>query len=302
MSDLLNIFGALSQLDYKPSYDNEKCVKSISPKAKCRDCYDVCHAEAISLKKSGIVISDACNFCYECVSYCPTNALVDTGRTFLKHGTKTYLLCKKQEVEGDPDLFVDCLNYINRKILLNMYTYGIRTIHTNLDKCETCPRYNNMLGELDRANEILQILGKDPMTLVDTSNEDILQEISSLKVKKETEEIGRRDFFKGLFKETLKKAYQVSPPSSRDQFWDLEVDIVNRWTKDSTRLALYTIDHDKDKCIDCKSCVTLCPQKVWIIEDGARIERTHLCHGCKLCQDICPKGALEVKDHIHFIE
>ncbi len=308
MANIFNFMDFLNYLDYKPKFEEEKCVKHISPKAKCSICRDICHLEAISLNKRSISLLENCDICNECVAYCPTNALVDTGKTFLRYKEEAFVLCKKFETKDEKaKLYIGCLNFLNRKILLNMYKAGFRTINTSLDKCQECSRKNSIENEINRLNLILEKLNKEPMRLINKTVEELDEKLDTMKEKEAREEIDRRSFFKELFKETFSKAYQVAPPLAKDQFWENEIDILRKWETDQGEsLSLYKVIRDENKCIECQSCVRLCPQKVWKIDGKDRITDLRLCHGCKLCEDICPSKAIKVIEELglgsEFIE
>jgi len=51
---------------------------------------------------------------------------------------------------------------------------------------------------------------------------------------------------------------------------------------------------DKDKCIDCGGCVSLCPTEALYMDGNDQLEFTEeKCIGCNLCIDSCPRFAIE---------
>ena len=51
---------------------------------------------------------------------------------------------------------------------------------------------------------------------------------------------------------------------------------------------------DFDECIDCGSCVSLCPTDALHLNDELKLEFTEeKCIGCLLCVDSCPRYAIE---------
>ncbi len=51
---------------------------------------------------------------------------------------------------------------------------------------------------------------------------------------------------------------------------------------------------NKDKCIDCGACVSLCPTDALHLASDYRLEFTEdKCIGCLLCFDACPRVAIE---------
>ncbi len=50
---------------------------------------------------------------------------------------------------------------------------------------------------------------------------------------------------------------------------------------------------DKEKCIDCGACVSLCPTEALYFDDEDRLEFSEeKCIGCLLCLDSCPRYAI----------
>ena len=51
---------------------------------------------------------------------------------------------------------------------------------------------------------------------------------------------------------------------------------------------------DEDKCIDCGSCVSLCPTEALLMDDkDLLVFSEDKCIGCYLCVDSCPRFAIE---------
>lgn len=303
MDGFLKVFNLINYLDYRPKFDQEKCIKRLSPKASCSKCKDICPIDAISLNKRSITINDNCDTCNLCVSQCPTNALIDTGKRFISHRDKIFVLCEKHtsDEETDPHLRISCLNFINTKILLNLYRRGFREIYTSTNMCTDCDKSNNIEKELEKANKILNKLNKPTISLINNEVDSIKELVNNAKEVKSKTEIDRRGFIKHLAKEFYSTAYELSPPAVREQFWDTETDIINMWQKDEEeKIALYRVDKNESRCIECHACVKLCPQKVWTIEDDIKEESTYLCNGCKLCSDTCPGKAIEITEDLHM--
>ena len=301
----LDMLRIMNNLDYRPKYERDKCIKNSSPKASCDICHQVCSQDAITIGKKRIGISDSCDFCNECVAHCPTNALVDSGRKFLGNQEEIYLLCHKQSLEDDinSNIKVECLNFLSTKILLNIYSAGYREIHTKLDKCQDCERKSKLDEELARANRILEALDLKPIRVMDVEVEELMEKAQEAsRVKKDTK-VDRRNFFKYLAKDAVGKTYELAPPALRVQHWRSTTQILTRWQANSEKkLSLYSIDIDQERCIQCKACTKMCPQEVWQ-EDGEDLQfRPHLCNQCNLCKDICPTNAIEVEEHIRLTD
>lgn len=305
MDSFGKILNIINYLDYRPKYEQEKCIKSISPKSRCSICKDVCSSNAITINQRSISIEENCNTCNKCVSYCPTNALVDTGKKFIGANGRLYLLCEEFKIEDNVDnnFKINCLDYINTKILLNIYKRGYREIYTNLEKCSDCNKNIDLLFELDKTNEILSKLDKPLMSIQNMEVKSLVLKAKEIEKLKSANEVDRRSFFKQLAKEFYSKTYEVTPPASREQFWDSTSHILEKWNENKEKkLSLYNVEINYHKCIQCNACKKLCPQEVWKIDDTTLEERFDLCNGCKLCEDICPTKAIVLKEDIILID
>jgi ferredoxin len=55
------------------------------------------------------------------------------------------------------------------------------------------------------------------------------------------------------------------------------------------------VKKDKDLCIDCGACVSICPVKAIVVEDDWTVDVDDTeCVGCKLCTYSCPTKAIKV--------
>ncbi len=51
---------------------------------------------------------------------------------------------------------------------------------------------------------------------------------------------------------------------------------------------------DKEKCVDCGGCISLCPTEALHFDINFQLEFTEdKCIGCNLCLDSCPRQAIE---------
>lgn len=60
------------------------------------------------------------------------------------------------------------------------------------------------------------------------------------------------------------------------------------------------VDHkiprvDKEKCIGCGACVSVCPQNVFEMKNGkSRVARPENCVECNACVESCPVEAIKL--------
>jgi len=60
---------------------------------------------------------------------------------------------------------------------------------------------------------------------------------------------------------------------------------------------MVSVSVDKDTCIGCGACVSMCPG-VFAIEDHKSVVKKNDCDGCdcKAVAEACPVGAIKVKE------
>lgn len=57
-----------------------------------------------------------------------------------------------------------------------------------------------------------------------------------------------------------------------------------------------TLELDREKCIGCGMCITVCPHTVLAMNDGhAQIENRDACMECGACAQNCPTDAVTVQ-------
>jgi coenzyme F420 hydrogenase subunit beta len=68
----------------------------------------------------------------------------------------------------------------------------------------------------------------------------------------------------------------VAEAPGKTWFWELEAGVI-----------------DADRCIQCGTCVAVCPSNsIGVEEDTGLPELVKMCTGCSLCWDFCPRGGL----------
>lgn len=64
----------------------------------------------------------------------------------------------------------------------------------------------------------------------------------------------------------------------------------------SVRVLEDVLTLDRDRCIDCGACISICPQEVFVFdEDWRLVVRGEKCVLCGRCIEICPQRALSQK-------
>jgi Pyruvate/2-oxoacid:ferredoxin oxidoreductase delta subunit len=59
---------------------------------------------------------------------------------------------------------------------------------------------------------------------------------------------------------------------------------------------VFPISVDKEKCIRCKRCDSICPANAVTSEEGYPVIDRMLCESCQRCVGFCPKSALHVPE------
>lgn len=302
----LGFLNYLDYLDYRPKYDVDKCVRKMSSKSNCSFCYDRCVYDAIEFKNKRIEIKDNCKSCGLCLTACPTNALTDGGRSFFGYGGEIMVLCPKIEGEfKDPKVRVACLSYFTEKILLNIHRRGVRKILIDTSMCSECALSQSFEEVVENTNKLLSLADKDLLQVEEIQEGDIERMLSTVTQERNQKEVPRRDIFKQLAKEIFSVGYEIAPPTVKEDGWKKVNILLTDYASDlKYNLGLFKMEIDPDKCINCRACITLCPEKVMEIKDGKLKYRSSRCIGCTLCVDICPTGALELiqEEHKSYLE
>ena len=52
---------------------------------------------------------------------------------------------------------------------------------------------------------------------------------------------------------------------------------------------------NQDKCIACRACVEICPNKIlYIKDDVCKVTNENKCDKSKGCEKVCPTGAIKI--------
>lgn len=53
---------------------------------------------------------------------------------------------------------------------------------------------------------------------------------------------------------------------------------------------------DKEACVGCEACVSVCPADAISMEDGVAVVDADTCADCAVCVDECPADAISMED------
>jgi ferredoxin len=236
----------------------KKCSREILHQATCLTCIDKCKQKAITIKSNAITI-DSQN-CTLCgVCVAACPLCALEGMGPQRTFVKEGLLYD----ESSPPSIKELLIYKKR---------GVQSIFVK----------DNSLSEslfqlIEETNDILQRLEEKPITVHQS-----LQE----------EKISRRFFFTTIQLEGKQLAKGLVPAS-----WKLNSDAwdVRDYYPD---FEFYSVDLDQSRCLLCQACFSICPEKVFGLNEAVLEITGNNCVNCRLCVDVCPEHAIEITPNI----
>lgn len=132
-----------------------------------------------------------------------------------------------------------------------------------------CSKWDKAVKE---ANDLLLQIGE----------ESVLCKQESKKKK-----YSRRGFLASVQKQGRRMAKELTPASWRTiTDWNLANHYPDR--------QFYHVEINTDSCTLCRSCMILCPQKVFSQNGFSISVENSKCVNCRLCTDICPETALTI--------
>lgn len=150
----MNLFKLAKIIDKKISslhIEPNLCTQTISPKSSCRQCLDVCPANAISISDKRIDIDDQCVECGLCSTVCPTNAIFFERPSFwkilqeaarkCKNEEHVYLQCQKLSSHLSPSatVTVPCLGALPREAWLTLINDNANlSVYCEKESCRQC--------------------------------------------------------------------------------------------------------------------------------------------------------------------
>lgn len=300
----------ITSFDTIPEAQPSRCVRTMSPLAKCQICMDVCPKKGVQLSQDGPVIVD-CSSCGQCVRACPERALTYDDKDILmnlKQSRQLVIGCRRDEPHPAVDVQVPCMQMLRpADLLLWAHFLDDLWLYVPRDLCTTC--------ENDWFPEALQ-LPIEQSLLMEATRIHIVSEEEMLSRFLSTESMNRRTFFKSSADKIIQTTLKIGEKEVEKQWlhcWQKE----NKAIADrSLLLGLYQSQKDNiDKeatirfatlslthCVFCSACVMVCPHEALCLSTiGNRLVlsyATGLCSGCHLCQDVCPVNGMQPGGHI----
>lgn len=230
-----------------------KCSRERNIMSTCTYCIQKCEYNAIEIHGDLTLIdTKRCTFCGECMMACPLSAIegVASSRFFKNR-------CLVFDGSYTPSI----------KELLIYKKRGMTSIQVS------DPLNQHWETVLNRTNEQLQMLGENPIEVVNKVVDGVLS---------------RRAFFGSFQREGKQLAKNMAPTG-----WKMEKD---DWklTKYFPDYQFYSLEMDKDQCTLCQACFSFCTEEVFQIKDCKLWVDNEKCVNCTSCTDICPENAIKI--------
>ena len=275
------------------NFNKDLCIRSHSPKSKCKACQKACPKNAISFDKSIPDFSADCDYCQVCAGACPQGAIKinePSQEEILKKiiFNKDSLSCEKTEGDG---LKISCLAGLDKDFIYALDVLGLGAyINIDTEKCRACENYLygkcrlESLMKLDDVDSEEKIkLRNDLMDLYKDSNSkrEFLNSFASYAKETSIDMIASAVFLDNIHHE--KKI---------DHSFDRLIKGL-AITSDSYHSLIPVFN---ENCKFCGACEKLCPSgAIKISKDNINVDEMK-CTSCSLCKDICYFQAINMKD------
>jgi Fe-S-cluster-containing hydrogenase component 2 len=233
----------------------DACVRQSNLHSSCTACCDKCTHKAIAINGKNVRIDAAkCNSCGDCLIACPPSALegIGTSRVF----------------EDGVLLYDDAYTPSVKELLINKKR-GMNAIRT---------KEGHLNGKWEEAvnqtNSLLAVLNESPIKI---NNRDIDKTLS------------RRDFFASFRKEGKQLAKKMAPAS-----WKMNK---NGWKLSSyfPDVQFYSVNLNPQKCDLCGLCFSFCQEGVFSAGETGIAIANEKCVNCASCIDVCPHTAIQIE-------
>lgn len=219
--------------------------------------------------------------CTNCIKKCDYSAIeINGGLVFIdtkkcRFCGECMMACPISAIEG----VTRSRQFENRCLVFDeSYIPSIKELLIYKKRGMTSIQFSNSLNQdwetvLNHANEQLQWLDENQIDVVKKRKDELLS---------------RRAFFGSFQREGKQLAKSMAPAE-----WKMEKD---DWklTKYYPEYQFYSVEINKDHCILCQACFSLCTEHVFQIKDSYLLIENAKCVNCATCTDICPESAIEI--------
>lgn len=329
------------------------CVRLKTPMAGCYECIDRCPDLSIKITDSDIRILENCSNCNACLHICPNSVfyLKKNESTIFENKDTTandvYFFCGETKTNFKTSEYkankIKCIYEIDDLDIISFLKKDKKLFFITGD-CKLCRLKYFYSKKNKRINEIKKFLNmENAVTEININNFDLdrfleeqnsndYSESTNLKGAKNSSEdnkdkdkqvsLGRRDFFKSLFKsvkDNAKRTIQdisvedlplselyseyLGSGSKSENEKKINKLLIERQKKiylflreNKELLSLLNIKLPKinANCVFCSNCWGLCPTGALIFKENGIYLKPFLCTGCGLCKDICSFGAVRM--------
>lgn len=260
------------------------CVRTSYHKSFCRDCEDICAADAIVFSPLPSINKSACIKCGLCYSSCKFSAInIQKDNEHLLKATEN-----RQDIDigcifSDADIKVACISRITEDLLISWFADGKNVVIKKGD-CKKCKFAGTLLyftQSLKKSAVLARAMNIEPHIKIKTKKSD------SVYIPKD--QLSRREMFSSLRITTHK-----SKPKRELLIKTLKNRIKNDADYvDSARLSI------SSNCNLCGICEHVCPRDAILIKKGESRGSIYfnpsLCIACGVCEDACIHDAINLK-------
>lgn len=282
------------------------CVRTLSSRASCRRCEEVCHRSAIGLTDGGPRIdSTLCDSCELCVGVCPEQVFESNRERFVldcvaHDQLSTLAIARCDAVRGETELYgVACYHSLGLRELSVLVGRGVSRLVLQKAECESCPRGNRVANygqtlesRLSELNTFLVSRGVEPVVLEYINGAELSARLAQVHPGERPRTVTRRELFRFAPRAIVKGRGIFS--NSPDAFPGL-----SSFHEEGKPPAMFSPVIEQSRCTTCGTCVHLCPHDVLTEERDDDVLRYWVhperCTGCAVCADECDDFAVRVQ-------